>query len=163
MLLFSPKYLFLFPGAAISLGGLALTILLHLRTIYVFGMPLGLSAAVFAGALSFIGVQIALFGIYSLVFNTSRSWSEDDSLSHFLRRNFTLERGLLIGGVILAVGAAMSLTTIYLIVNFAKNLPYVDIPLARLAIVSVFVILLGLQVIFSSFYVSLFNLAETLK
>jgi len=163
MLVFCPKYLFLFPGITLFLIGLFLTLLLHFKTVFVFGMPLGISSATLVSALLFMGLQIALFGVYSIVLNHSRGLMEEDGITHFFKKHFTLERGLLTGTIFSFAGATMFAWTMIRIFNVANNLPYVDVPLARFAIMSIFIALLGLQIIFSSFYLSLFNLTETLK
>jgi glycosyltransferase involved in cell wall biosynthesis len=163
MLALCPKYLFVFPGILLGLLGLALLVLAHIQDIRIFGMPMGLSSVAFASALFFMGIQIALFGIYSLILNNSNGILKDDQITRFFKNRFTLEKGLVAGGIILAVGLAMGVCTLFLIFAYAHNLAYVDVPLARLAIISIFVALLGIQIVFSSFFISLFNVREMLK
>ncbi len=163
MLIFCPKYLFLFPGLFLSSIGLFFTILLHFKNVYLFGMPLGISSATLATGILFCGIQVTLFGIFSSILNSSRGFIETGKLERFLKKNFTLEKGLIMGAVIFLLGAAMFLTTMINIFHFANNLNYVSVSLARFAIVSVFIALLGMQLIFSSFYSSFFDLEATLK
>ena len=163
MLALCPKYLFVYPGLVLGVIGLVLLILVHIPEFKVFGMSLGLSSAAFASALFFMGIQIALFGVYSLVLNNANGILKDDPITNFFKKHFTLERGLVVGGIILAVGLAMGITTLVLIFTYANNLSYVDVPLARLAIISIFVVLFGIQIVFSSFFISLFNIREMLK
>ena len=163
MLVLCPKYLFIFPGIVLSLIGLLSTVLLHFKTVYVLGLPLGISSATLASALLFTGMQVTLFGICAIVLNGSRGLSGEDKIEDFFRKYFTLERGLFTGGVIFFIGIVMLIGTLARIFHVANNLPYVDVPLARFAIFSIFVVLLGLQIIFSSFYISLFNLSKTLN
>ncbi|MBA7589733.1 hypothetical protein ES708_31822 [subsurface metagenome] len=161
MLVFSPKYLFFFPGLVIFLFGLVFTVILLSKTIIIFDLPLGLSTAIFANACLLMGMQIMLFGIYAIILNSSRGLIESDRISTFFRKNFSLERGLILGGVIFGLGIAMGLITLILFVKFALNAP-VHIPLTKLAIVSMFIVLLGIQIMFSSFYISLFDTTKTL-
>jgi hypothetical protein len=163
MLALCPKYLFVYPGVFLGVLGLALLVLAHIQDIRIFGMPMGLSSVAFASALFFMGIQIALFGIYSLILNNANGILKDDAITDFFKKHFTLERGLVAGGIILAVGLVMGGTTLFLIFTYAHNLAYVDVPLARLAIISIFVVLLGIQIVFSSFFISLFNIREMLK
>jgi hypothetical protein len=163
MLALCPKYLFVYPGSILSLAGLVLLILAHIHNLKVFGMSMGLSSAAFASALFFMGIQIALFGIYSLILNNENGILKDDSITDFFKKQFTLEKGLVAGGIILAVGLAMGVTTLFLIFTRAHNLPYVDIPLARMAIISIFVVLIGIQIVSSSFFISSFNIQNMLK
>lgn len=163
MLALCPKYLFVYPGIALSLMGLVMLILVHIQGFKIFGMPLGLSSAAFASALFFMGIQIAFFGVYSLVLNNANGILKDDAITNFFKKYFTLEKGLIGGGSVLALGIALGLAALFQIFSYANNLSYVNIPLARLAIISIFVALLGIQVIFSSFFISLFNIREMLK
>ena len=162
MLVFSPKYLFLFPGLALFLFGLVFTVILLLKTVIIFNLPLGLSTAIFANACLLMGMQIMLFGVYAIILNSARGLIEHDRISAFFRKNFSLERGLILGGGILGLGIAMGLTTLILFFKLALHAPNVNIPLTKLAIVSMFVVLLGIQLIFSSFYISLFDTTKTL-
>ena len=162
MLVFSPKYLFLYPGLAIFLFGLIFTALLLFKTIFIFDLPLGLSTAIFANACLLMGIQIMFFGIYAIILNSSKGLIEPDRISKFFKKNFTLERGLILGGIVFGLGIITGLVTLYLLLKFTVDFPNVHVPLTKLAIVAIFVVLLGIQIIFSSFYISLFNTTETL-
>jgi glycosyltransferase involved in cell wall biosynthesis len=162
MLVFSPKYLFLFPGLAIFLLGLFSTTILLFKTIFIFDLPLGLSTAIFANACLLMGIQIMFFGVYAIILNSSKGLIEPDSISKFFKKNFTLERGLVLGGAVLGLGIIIGLVTLILLLKFAVSFPNVHIPLTKLAIVATFIVLLGIQIIFSSFYISLFNTTGTL-
>jgi len=109
-----------------------------------------------------MGMQITLFGIYAIILNSSRGLIEPDRISAFFRKNFSLERGLILGGVVFGLGIAMGLITLILFFKLALNIPNVNIPLTKLAIVSMFIVLLGIQIMFSSFYISLFDTTKTL-
>ncbi|MFH0983967.1 MAG: glycosyltransferase family 2 protein [Candidatus Omnitrophota bacterium] len=163
MLALCPKYLFVYPGSILSLLGLLLLVAVHIPGFKVFGMSLGISSAAFSSALFFMGIQIALFGVYSIALNHANGILKEDRITRFFKTTFTLERGLVLGGIILAAGLVMGITTIGLIFTYAHNLSYVDIPLARLAILSIFVTMIGIQVVFSSFFISLVNIREMLK
>jgi hypothetical protein len=163
MLVFSPKYLFLYPGLAIFLFGLIFTAILLFKTIFIFDLPLGLSTAIFANACLLMGIQIIFFGIYAIILNSSKGLIEPDRISKFFKKNFTLERGLILGGVVLGVGIIAGSITLILLLKFRVSFPNVHLPLTKLAIVAIFIVLLGIQIIFSSFYISLFNTTETLE
>lgn len=163
MLLFCPKYLFLFPGILLSLAGLALIILTFFKTVTIFRMPLGLSTFVLSHALFFMGIQIALFGVYAIMLSRARGIIKNDRLGNYLMRYFTLEKGLLAGVVLLIAGIAVLGITIWRFATTAPAPAGIHVGLTRMSIFSIFVILLGVQLIFSSFYLSSFKLDETLK
>jgi glycosyltransferase involved in cell wall biosynthesis len=164
MLMFSPRYLFLLPGLIIFIFGLLFTTILFFKeNIIVFNIPLGLSTAIFANACLLMGVQIMLFGVYAIILNSSQGLIERDGVSSFFEKNFTLERGLVIGAVILGAGIIMGITTIVLIFKLAGDFSEIHASLTKLATVSIFIVLLGIQIIFSAFYISLFSTTKTLK
>jgi hypothetical protein len=163
MLIFCPKYLFLFPGLILFLIGFVMVAAIFQRTILVFNKPLGLSTFIFAHALLFMGIQIVLFGIVAMILNSTKGLTENDRIANYFRKNFTLEKGLLFGGIIFAIGLVMSLISLTFLFECSSSTQNVNIPLTELSILSTFTILLGIQIIFSSFYLSLFNLTETLK
>jgi glycosyltransferase involved in cell wall biosynthesis len=164
MLMFSPRYLFLLPGLIIFLFGLLFTTVLFLReSIVIFNIPLGVSTAIFANACLLTGLQVMLFGIYAIILNSSQGLIERDRISDFFEKNFTLERGLVIGAVILSVGIIMGITTIVLIFKLAGDSSEIHVSFTKLAAVSIFIVLLGIQTIFSSFYISLFSTTKTLE
>ncbi len=164
MLMFSPRYLFLLPGLIIFLFGLLFTTVLFLKeSIVIFNIPLGVSTAIFANACLLTGLQVMLFGVYAIILNSSQGLIERDRISDFFEKNFTLERGLVIGAVILGVGIIMGITTIVLIFKLTGDFSEIHVSLTKLAAVSIFIVLLGIQMIFSSFYISLFSTTKTLK
>ncbi|OGX05031.1 MAG: hypothetical protein A3G87_08695 [Omnitrophica bacterium RIFCSPLOWO2_12_FULL_50_11] len=163
MLVLCPRYLFFIPGIVLSLLGLILLNFVYFTEIRIFHMSSGLSTAVFANALLFMGIQITLFGIYSMILNRARGIATENGITRFFQNHFTLEAGLILGGFVLASGVFLGFTTACLIFKFANNLPYVHIPLARLAIFAIFTCLIGIQALFSSFYIGLLNLDKTLK
>ncbi|MHC4664572.1 MAG: glycosyltransferase family 2 protein [Planctomycetota bacterium] len=163
MLIFSPKYLFVFPGLVIFLFGLLSAATLLFKTVTVFDLPLGLSTAIFANACLLMGIQVMLFGIYAIIFNSSKGLIEEDRISKFFKKHFTLEKGLAIGGIVFALGIIMGLATLILFFKFALNSPNVHMLLTKFAIVSIFIVLLGIQIVFSSFYLSLFSATKTLS
>jgi hypothetical protein len=163
MLLLCPKWLFLIPGLVLFLVGLATTVLLLIRPVALFGYSMGLSAGVFAAALMFVGLQVALLGVFGAMFFSSQGLLKEDRVVRFLRRFFTLEKGLVLGVVTLLAGLAMGAATVGLLVESPHTPSYVNIAATRLSIVSTFVTLLGLQFIFFSFYLSLLDLNKTLE
>jgi glycosyltransferase involved in cell wall biosynthesis len=163
MLVFSPKYLFFIPGLIIFLLGLFSATALLFKTVIIFNLPLGLSTVIFAYACLLIGVQVMLFGICAIMLNSLEGLVEEDRISRFLRKNFTLERGLVIGGTTFGIGILMGLVSLILLLKFPLNFPNVNLPLTKFAITSIFIALFGIQIIFSSFYISLLDVAKTLK
>jgi hypothetical protein len=163
MLLLCPKWLFLIPGLVLFLAGLATTVLLIVKPVVLFGFSMGLSAGVFAAALMFVGLQVALLGVFGAMFFSSQGMLKEDRVVRFLRRFFSLEKGLILGGLTLLGGVVLGAVTVGMLIHSPHTPSYVNIAATRLSIVSIFVTLLGLQFIFFSFYLSLLDLNRTLE
>ena len=163
MLMLAPKYIFLLPGFILFCLGLALSALFLAGNVSVFRIPLGLSAAIFANALLFMGIQIAFFGVYAIVYGTSQGFAEEDSISRAIKKYFKLEWGLGVGGLILTLSVLLGLFTIHQLLVISKPFAAVDVPVTKLSAVCIFLFLLGLQLVFSSFYLGLLDLTKTLE
>lgn len=163
MLMLAPKYVFLFPGLIMSGLGFGFSALFLLEDVSISHVPLGLSATMFVNALSFMGIQIALFGVYAIAFSTSQGFAEEDWISRSIKKYFRLEWGLAIGTSILLCSVILGSFTIHRLIEISKPLAQVSIPVTKLAAFCIFLFLLGLQIVFSSFYLSLFDLTKTLE
>jgi glycosyltransferase involved in cell wall biosynthesis len=163
MLMLAPRHIFLWPGLIMFGIGLAFSLLLLAKNISLFHIPLGLSAAIFANALLFMGIQIALFGVYAVVYGTSLGVTEEDSISRAIKKYFKLEWGLLLGISVVLLSVILGLFTIQALFAIAKPHAQVNIPVTELSAICIFLFLLGLQIIFSSFYLGLLDLTRTLE
>jgi hypothetical protein len=146
-----------------SCFGFGFSLLFLLQDVSVSHIPLGLSATMFVNALSFMGIQIALFGVYAIAFSTSQGFAEEDWISRSIKKYFRLEWGLAIGSSILLFSVVLGTFTIHLLMEISKPQAQVSIPVTKLAALCIFLFLLGLQIVFSSFYLSLFDLGKTLE
>jgi glycosyltransferase involved in cell wall biosynthesis len=163
MLIWCPKYLFFIPGLILLLGGMAVAALSLLGDVTILRVRLGLSSATFGGALMLVGMQVIMFGVSAAIVNQRMGWTEADRLSRWLRKRFTLERGLAGGLLILLLGIALGLVAVVMLFDRAGAESGIDLPLTRTAIIAVFLSLFGLQVVFGTFYVSFLDVGRTLK
>lgn len=163
MLMLAPKHVFLLPGLLMFGIGLAFSLLFLAKNVSLFHIPLGISAAIFANALLFMGIQIALFGVYAVVYSTSLGFTEEDAISHAIKKYFKLEWGLIAGTALLSVSVILGIFTIHTLLAIARPLAQVNVPVTELSGISIFLFLLGLQIIFSSFYLGLLDLTRTLE
>lgn len=157
MLLFSPTWLFAVPGLLLTLGGAA-----TLALVVTGADPrLGLATGFTAHAAVVLGVQTLLLGVASQgVAHLARLRG-----SSALARIFawlTLERGLLIGGVLVAGGGGILGHALWTIADFMGGAGYVtgtiDVPSTRLALLAATIIVTGLQLSAGAFFMSLFSI-----
>jgi len=148
MLLFAPEWLFMVPG----------TIFFVLGIIFLLGVlntPLDITTnldiyLMVSGAFSIIlGLHIIIFGFKSKIYAHSVGFERDGQLTNFVKRNLALDKGTLIGIAIFLVGL-LSLTYTF---NTLFAMPVVAG--LRFFILSLTLIVVGLEVIFSSWFLSM--------
>lgn len=108
LLLFSPRWLFLYPGLALLGSGAALTTALYFSTLRIGGAGLDIHTMLYAAAGALLGLQLCLFALFARVSAQSAGLLPRQPLVNRLLRVVTLERGLLAGMGIAFVGFAWS-------------------------------------------------------
>ena len=97
LLLFSPRWLFLYPGLALLAAGVALTSALYLTPLHFLGAGLDIHSMLYASAAALLGMQLCLFALFARVSAQNAGLlGRRPSLDKLLRA-LTLERGLLLG------------------------------------------------------------------
>jgi hypothetical protein len=153
LLLCSPRHILLIPGLLVSLSGLAFFIGLVLMRLESTDLARGLSTAILANGCLLVGTQAILFGACAMIFgNSPRS---DRGLCRFLRESFTLEKGLVASAAVLGVGVVLEIASIVLLLSSPGRSAPVQAFLAKLMMFATSLILVSLQFLFSSMYVSL--------
>ena len=157
LLLYSPRWLFLYPGIFLMLAGFLLGswLLPGPRTIgsVTFDVHTMLYGAVFV----LLGYQAIAFAVFTKLFAISESLLPPDATLDKLFRYVTLEIGLLAGGMLLAVGLA---TSVYA-VSFWEARHYGPLDYShtmRIVIPAALFLTLGVQTIFTSFFLSVLGM-----
>ena len=149
LLMYSPRWLFLYPGLALMFLG-------FVATIWFIPQP-KVHTLLYSATALIIGFQIVSFAIFTKAFAISEGLlPEDRKLRRFLRY-INLEVGLIIGVILFLVGIGGSVYALY---TWNAQLygaldPAVTM---RIVIPSVTALGLGVQVIFSSFFLSVLGL-----
>lgn len=107
MLLFSPRWLLLYPGIALTLLGGAFFARLLLGPINVGSISFDLNTLEVAGLVFLFGYQMILFAFFARIFAFTRGLLPRN---HALSRAFgffTLEKGLVVGGLLTIAGIAV--------------------------------------------------------
>jgi hypothetical protein len=117
----------------------------------------------FGGILSLLGLQVALLGVYAIVSNSMQGLGRENRIARAVTRSFKLEWALIASCLVLFAGCALGVVTIVLLWQVAHSNAPINVPLTKMAILSSFLFLLGLQLFFSAFYLSLANLRRTLE
>ncbi|HEY8950942.1 MAG TPA: glycosyltransferase family 2 protein [Candidatus Dormibacteraeota bacterium] len=157
MLLFSPRWLFLYPGLALFVVGMVLSAILLGGPVHVGGLRLDIHTLLVASFLALIGYQLVLFAIFTKIFAIQSGFHQPYRLLDSVSRYVTLEVGLaagalmVLGGVIALILAVASWGA----VGFGTLNPSLTM---REVIPAVVLLALGTQTVFASFFISILSI-----
>ena len=154
MLMLSPTYLFLIPGILLFLLGLIGTVALLPGPLQIGSRAYDIHVMVLACLLCLLGYQVLLLGHSARTLSVTRGFSGSDPLIQFIYRHFTLEKGLLLGCVIFAVGFLIDSWIAY---GWVKG-GFGELQKVRPALFALLLMILGTQTIFSAFFVSMLGI-----
>ncbi len=152
LLLHAPNHLFILPGALMSLLGalVSLTVLAHLDAL---GRTWDLHTLIGGSLLLIVGAQVVSLGLCAHAYATY-FMGERDAWFDRMRARLRLEHGLLLGGTVTLAGLAM----IAVIVLDWISRGFGSLSQERVAIVAATLLVLGIQIVFSSFLLSILGL-----
>jgi glycosyltransferase involved in cell wall biosynthesis len=153
MLLYSPGYLFLYPGIIIFLIFFSLTIKLVFGNIYFLGRGWGIHVMVFSSMFTLFGWQLINIGLAAKSFAQS-IFLEEDKLIKRILKVLNLERAMLIGLGLVFIGV---LVIGYIFYIWYKN-NFGKLTQVETALLSLTIIIMGLQTIFTAFLISMFQI-----
>jgi glycosyltransferase involved in cell wall biosynthesis len=108
LLLFSPRWLFLYPGISLLVLGSALTVALYIAPLRVGGAGLDIHSMLYASAAALLGLQLCLFALFARVSAQNAGLLPRHPGLERLLGLLTLERGLLLGLTAVLAGLAWS-------------------------------------------------------
>lgn len=157
LLLFCPTWLFLVPGLTLLLAGAVIGTRLWWGPIIIGPFGFDTNTLLVCSMAVVVGLQITLFGIFTRTFAIAEGLLPQTPFWERLSEKITLEKGLILGLLILLNGL------VYLVnaVLFWKAAKYgaISYPESlRQVIPAVTFITIGVQIIFSSFFLSILDL-----
>jgi glycosyltransferase involved in cell wall biosynthesis len=157
MLLFSPRWLFLWPGLALLLLGLTLFVPLSITPVKIGRVGFSTNTLLVAGMMVIVGFQTLFFGIFTRLYCVARGLLPENKRLTSLLKLFSLERGIVAGLLILIIGLGFFTAAIlkWKAAGFGR-LDYAES--LRLVIPAVTSITFSIQTVFSSFFLSILEL-----
>ena len=152
LLVHSPTHLFVIPGAAMLLIGV-LAGLVSLSRVELFGREWQLHSMIAASLLAVVGTQVLALGLCAHAYGRY-FMGEREPWFDRMRARFRLEHGLLAGGAIAATGALIA--AVIVVTWFERG--FGALSEERLFVAASALIIVGLQVLFSSFLLSILGL-----
>jgi glycosyltransferase involved in cell wall biosynthesis len=152
LLVHSPNHLFIFPGAVMALIGF-LVELIVLTQIGVFGRQWNIHALIAGALLAIVGTQVVALGICAHAYGTY-FMGERDGWFDRMRARYKLEHGLLLGGAILLAGLIVGAV---IVIDWIQR-GFGVLSEEYLAVLAATLIIVGIQIFFSSFLLSILGL-----
>jgi len=159
MLLFSPRWLFLYPGLALFIAGAAVGAVLETGPKAVGPVTFDIHTLLLAGFACLIGYQLIVFAVFTKVFAMQQGFHPPNPGYRAMFRYVQLETGLLIGGLLLALGLV---GTVVAVVSWgAAGFGSLDPRVTMREVIPAAVLLtLGVQTIFASFFLSILGIDD---
>ena len=157
LLLYSPRWLFLYPGLVLMLVGAVASGWLLVGPRVVDGITFDIHTFLYAAMAIVIGYQTVLFAIFTKVFAITEGLLPEDPRLKTLFNYIKLETGILAGALLLLAGIGLSVYAL----SFWSSTSFGPLDPSRtlrLVIPAVTLIALGLQTVLSSFFLSILGL-----
>ena len=156
-LLYSPRWLFLYPGFALMLLGALVGLWLLPGPRPVGTVTFDVHTLLYAAIAILLGFQSIAFAVFTKLFAISEGLHPPDPLLDRLFRYITLEVGLLVGAVLAAAGLGTSIHAVG--IWSAHQFGHLDISRTlRVVIPAALSLTLGVQTIFASFFLSVLGM-----
>ena len=159
LLMYSPRWLFLYPGLLLMAIGTLVGLWLIPGARRIGAINFDLHTLLYAAAAVLIGFESVTFAVFARVFARNEGLlPKDAALDKWLNR-ISLEMGLAVGAILVVFGIAMTIAALraWSNVSFSNLNPSVE---SRLVIPAVTALILGCQTILSSFMLSILGLAR---
>ena len=157
LLMYSPRWLFLFPGLALMLVGLGLMAWLLPAERPLGHVNLGVDTLAYAAAAVLLGFQLVFFGVAAKVFATTEGLLPEDPAFEKWFQYITLETGLIVGVLLVLVGVGIAVSSVIGWSHTGYG-PLPPVQMMRRTLPAMLCLMLGTEVCFASFFLSLLGL-----
>ena len=157
MLLYSPRWLFLYPGILLMGIGLVLGVRLLISPIHVGGLEFSFHTLIYCAGLISIGFQLITFAALAKIFATLEGLAPPSRRLERLFKYITLETSLVVGGALILGGIVGTLLSVsgWQDQGFGSLQPG---RITKTVVASVVALTLGAQVVFNGFFLSVLGL-----
>ncbi len=159
LLIFSPRWLFLYPGIAMITVGIAVMLWLIPSPRTVFTVTFDVHTMLYAAMGILLGVQAVFFAFFSKVFASGISLIPEDARVHAFLKKVSLEKGIIVGLILCVLGVLGSVYAVssWEMVHFGPLLPSA---MMRVVIPSITAFTAGVQIVLGSFFLSILSLSH---
>ncbi len=157
LLLYSPRWLFFYPGIFTFFAGVLLSIWLLPGPQTVGRWTFDVDTLTYSLGLVLIGAHISVFAVSARVFGTQEGFLPPNPKFERIFNYINLEVGLLFGGTLLLIGLAILVYALHI----WRGTGFGDLSpqrMLRLTLPSATLVMLGVEAIFGSFFLSLLGM-----
>jgi hypothetical protein len=154
MLLFSPTHLFVMPGVILFLLGMFALLMMLPGPAQIGSRSYDIHVMTLAGFIALLGYQVLNMGLYARAYALHAGFALKDSFINGLYQLFTLERGIAIGGLFLLCGVVLDVRVAWIWIQSEFG----ALDEIRTALFALVCMVLGIQTVFSSFFLSLIDI-----
>jgi glycosyltransferase involved in cell wall biosynthesis len=153
MLLFSPAWMFFYPGCALLATGLVATARLAFGDVHLGSVRFSGTSLVGASMVAMVGFQLVMFDVISRVFAINHGYAPRRARIDSIGGRFRLERGLLVGVLLSLLGIVLGLLAVFRWsqAGWGDMQPVEQL---RIAVPAGLCLTLGVSVVFSSLLLS---------
>lgn len=162
LFLYSPRWLFLYPGVALMAAGLAVTLWLLPGQRIVGRFSFDVDTLAYALGAVMIGFQAIVFAVFANVYGILQGLLPARAWARKMLQRFSLEKGLAAGSALTLAGLAAGLYGVHLwrAAGFSGLDPGA---ILRITLPSSCAIVIGVESIFASFFLSVLQLPSSRK
>jgi glycosyltransferase involved in cell wall biosynthesis len=160
LLLFSPRWLFFYPGLAMLLLGLGIGTAIIPGPLLIAGVRFDVDTLVGASALVITGVQAILFAIFTSVYASNEGFLPNSAAIGYLKKVWSLERGLVVGCALALAGLAGLISSVVMWYSSSFGGLVYNTAL-RVVIPSATALITSCQIILGTFFLSILGIRTT--
>ena len=160
LLVFCPRWLFLYPGAALFLAGLAAMVLLLPGPLRLGGVTLDVHTMLYGSGAMVMGFQAVQFWVFAQIYGIQQGMVPDRGRLTATLERFGLEPALIVAALLVLAGFGLGVAAVA-VWGGQRFGPLEGLGAMRMAIASVTSMVLGLQLAFGAFFVALLGMMRT--
>lgn len=157
LLIYCPRWLFLYPGILLMGLGLIGMAMLIPGPRRIGGVVFDIHTMLFAAMGIIVGFQIVTFALFSKVFAMKIGLLTESEWEEKFLRIFTLERGLILGTLLCLVGLITSVYALFTWGNASFG-PLEPVRMMRITVPALACLCCGIQIVFASFFLSVLDI-----
>lgn len=157
LMMYSPNWTFLYPGLILSVVGLLMMVIIGVGPTKIGNVNFGINTMMYGSASLLVGANISLFSMFTKAYALSSGFIPNSPKTIGIFEKFTVEKGVVIGGVLTLLGIA---ATIFAFIIWGNN-SFGNLQpesIMKITIPATTLIAIGIELIFASFFLGILEI-----